>query len=682
MTDALLEHRARLADQVRAKPHLGAILWDAMDDNVIRCNVCSRHCEIPPGAAGWCHQRENHDGIMILPHRGTLGAMLPYVSDTWSYRYGERALWIGGQGCTSACTFCTSTNLALHPDRINVLAPAEVRDVLDTGGQWSYHRGKVRPADVLAQVYRHQAGGVLWGINDALIDIEFFLETSQLIKAAGLFVALHNHGFSTSEVIRLVAQFTDWIYFGFKGSANAEFYDKRMRSAGAVPFVLTNLLTWHRLGVAVTISDIPQPPHWLDDAAAAEHAKVLYSWIAESVGADTPLEVRTMLRPQVGDYDEVVPLLPRNATAQDRRRARERVAMVADVARACGLRYVFSTEPSEVHCAACGGLLVRFDVKHKRLLESHVLAGCCEHCDAAVPVTLADDDPRAYQASLWRERAILERAIPASRLGLQVHIGKQPEPPLAWAGNIRNHHMDKPAGGLWSSSVTAHGIVRWVDYCGVHNPIQLAGQSAWLLRPRPDLPVLRIATEADVLWAFKEFRTPHHWLDVEAMREAGYAGVNVTEAAIRASIAYGEPLSWWHCESTIWFQWAFRGEAEPYRSPPVQHDLQVEGLSVKDPLTIRVDPYWPLKLDPQHCAGWVTGTQMEFHIDAVAHGPDMLACKLLAWNLDVPISADSIRESLTPQDIARIELHILQALDLPTVRFYASRDGEGLVIET
>jgi hypothetical protein len=52
---------------------------------------------------------------------------------------------------------------------------------------------------------------------------------------------------------------------GVKGSADPAFYDRWMKSLGAVPTVLGSAKAWRDAGVFVIVGDLTAPPQMQDD---------------------------------------------------------------------------------------------------------------------------------------------------------------------------------------------------------------------------------------------------------------------------------------------------------------------------------------------------------------------------------------------------------------------------------
>lgn len=394
-------------DDLRVTPDRRAEFWTARTERRLSCELCYRNCAIADGEAGWCKIRKNEGGVMQLAEHGVIGNMQPAVMHLFNWRNHARSAWVSGVGCTSACSFCTSTRLALAPERME-WAYGE-RQVGQDGG-WAYRRAMLHPKGVISLAKRWDCSAVYLGANEPMLTYEFSWDTARLAKQAGLYVHMDTNGFSSVPAIRAIAPFMDLVRVGIKGHADPEFYKKRMRAEGAVPHVLAAAKAWNASPAILIMSDVVAPPHWVDEAAAIEQMRRFYGWIADELGPLTPLELRGMIRPELHYGDWFQALLPRDRTDADLIEFIDRLHLAEAIAAESGLKYVYTDEHRSIACHHCGGELVgkigwvAFDL--------HVTPdGHCEHCGGAVPVTGIS---KAEYAAIQAEDAT-EQSKPTAR---------------------------------------------------------------------------------------------------------------------------------------------------------------------------------------------------------------------------------------------------------------------------
>lgn len=125
--------------------------------------------------------------------------------------------------------------------------------------------------------------------------------------------------------------------------------------------------------------------------------------------------------------------------------------------------------------------------------------------------------------------------------------------------------LNKPSGGMWTSSRRYHGSSAWIEWCE-NERFETGVHRKWLLTPDPDARVAEVDDEPD-LWALHErfgVKEPigndgHHLygLDFYKMSKE-FDGIHLTdEGQWRTRNTQPYNLYGWDCESTVWFNWSF-----------------------------------------------------------------------------------------------------------------------------
>ena len=93
--------------------------WWHWEGGNIRCDLCSRHCNIPPGGTGFCGVRKHvpTQGLESLAYGRPLAWGVDPVEKKPLYHYfpGSSVLSLGTRGCTMRCPYCQNHRLVSAP---------------------------------------------------------------------------------------------------------------------------------------------------------------------------------------------------------------------------------------------------------------------------------------------------------------------------------------------------------------------------------------------------------------------------------------------------------------------------------------------------------------------------------------------------------------------------------------
>lgn len=164
-------------------------------------------------------------------------------------------------------------------------------------------------------------------------------------------------------------------------------------------------------------------------------------------------------------------------------------------------------------------------------------------------------------------------------LGPQLHLGFEPTPAAFPAVTMHTPGIgyrptNQAWGGWWTATLTEDGSSAYVDFNLECSPDVARGFlnhfAWWSLTPQPSVFVLVLDGPDSFKAALSHFRYKQSVeLDFEQIRDAGFAGVHVTDQAARQ---YG-PLTEWTHESTHWLRWAFTDEVTKVEPPAWIHQM-------------------------------------------------------------------------------------------------------------
>lgn len=410
--------------------HAEPVFWEPGRGGSVDCGLCYRRCSLADGESGPCGYRRNSGGRMHLIGHGQITSVVRQIrgfgpDPFLTFKPGATSLFLGGVRCTARCTFCMSTDIVWKPERLPWAAPPD--RAVGGDSAWYGARAYLHPIDAVDAALRVGATQILFGINEPTLSLEWTYDVARLAKHEGLDVCVETNGFTAPEAIRLLAPYVDAVDVGVKGSADPEFYARRMKSPGAVPAVLQSLAEWRKAGVHLIVGDLIAPPYMQDDATFEESARRLYDHLVAELGSHTVVLTTAIYEPgAMTDGPMATLLVGRDG---DPAAYADRVSRAHELARAAGLPYVHGKEKLQqtISCHSCGGALLEFadrctlgwTISGARdddpcvmarsycpwwRVRTHVTASCCDHCGARVPIVAL---PPAQQRSM---RQFVERA--------------------------------------------------------------------------------------------------------------------------------------------------------------------------------------------------------------------------------------------------------------------------------
>ena len=392
--------------------HAEPVFWEPAADGSVDCGLCYRRCSLAEGEAGPCGFRRNAGGRIELVGHGQITSVVRQIrgfgpDPFLTYKPGATSLFLGGVRCTARCTFCMSTDIVWKPDRLPWAAPPD--RAVGGDSAWYGARAYLHPVDAVDAALRVGATQILFGINEPTLSLEWTHDVARLAKHEGLDVCVETNGFTTPEAIRYLAPYVDAVDVGVKGSADPEFYAKRMKSPDAVPAVLQSLTEWRNAGVHLIVGDLIAAPYMQDDHAFEESARRFYGRLVDGLGPHTPVLTTAIFEP--GPMTDGPMAALQVGRGGDSDAYTDRLGRAFDLAREAGLRYAHGKEALDqtIACHGCGGALLEFrercttgwyasDLSDDNpcvmarsycpwwRVRTHVTGSRCDHCGVRVPV--------------------------------------------------------------------------------------------------------------------------------------------------------------------------------------------------------------------------------------------------------------------------------------------------------
>jgi pyruvate formate lyase activating enzyme len=310
-----------------SEPH-DAMLWEALDDRAVRCELCGHRCVIKEGQYGLCRVRQNLAGALKSLNYGAVVALnVDPIEKKPLFHVlpGTQSLSLAAPGCNFQCAFCQNWQISQSP-----------RSGRGIDGQ------AVSPEQIVSAAKTHDCDSISYTYTEPTVFFELAWETSRLAHEQGILNCFVSNGYLTPAAIEKIAPWLDAINVDLKAFRDETY--RRVMKASLQP-VLAGLKALVQAGIWVEVTTLVVPgmndsPEELGDIAR---------FIAENLGKHVPWHVSRFH----GDYQMgQVPATPI-----------ETLRAACRLGREAGLKYVYSgNAPGEVdertRCPACGEVVI------------------------------------------------------------------------------------------------------------------------------------------------------------------------------------------------------------------------------------------------------------------------------------------------------------------------------------
>ncbi len=330
-----------------------ACLYERLDKNRVRCDLCSHRCTIAAGHRGICGVRENRDGrLETLVYGELIARHIDPIEKKPIFHLapGSRAYSIATVGCNFKCVFCQNADIAQMP--------------ADQSGRITGNRCTADA--VVADAAAAGCASIAYTYTEPTVFFEFVLDTARIAKSRGLYNVLVTNGYMSAEALEMIAPVLDAANVDLK-AFDDNFYRKRC-GARLAP-VLDTLRRMKEKGILVEVTTLIIPTLNDDDAQLT----ALAGFIAGDLGIDTPWHI-SRFHPTYRLLDQ-----PPTPVATLRR--------AAAIGKKAGLRYVYMGNVpgkggEDTACWQCGKTVI--ERTGYRVRRVGLSAGKCRHCGAEI----------------------------------------------------------------------------------------------------------------------------------------------------------------------------------------------------------------------------------------------------------------------------------------------------------
>ena len=306
-----------------------AMLFEALPDSRVRCNVCQWRCIIGPDKFGVCRVRQNREGkLYLLNYALVSSAAVDPIEKKPLFHFfpGSEVFSLGGWGCNFHCQDCQNWEIACTD------VPANASQV-------------VNPEAAIEIARQHGSGGIAWTYNEPAIWLEYTLDSARLARENKLYTVYVTNGYSTPEALDAIGPYLDAWRVDIKGFSDALYKNlaKISKWRGILDVAKRAKEKWG-MHVEVVTNIIPTMND--DD----EQLQGIAGWIRSELGQLTPWHV-TRFYP----HRHISDLPPTPIATLERAIA---------IGREAGLRFIYAGNipghsSENTTCYSCGKLVVK-----------------------------------------------------------------------------------------------------------------------------------------------------------------------------------------------------------------------------------------------------------------------------------------------------------------------------------
>ena len=336
------------------KEMIETILYDKLEDNKVRCNICRHRCMVPIGKYGYCRTRMNRDGILytlIFGRVSSFNANPIEMKPLFHFFPGSLCFSMGTSGCNFRCPGCQNWEIS--------------RMSVEESGAGTE---KITPEESIALAVRYKCQGISWTFNEPAIWLEYTIDGAKRAKEKGLYTAYVTNGFITPEGLDSISPYLDAFRVDIKGFSEETY--KKISSVSAWSGVLDSAKRakhTHNMHVEC----VTNVTHGINDDE--NELLEMAQWIRDELGPDTPWHI-TRFYPHL-DFSNI-PITPISNLERIRRRGLD-----------AGLRYVYlgnvPGHPGEnTYCYTCKEMLI--ERKGYLVMKFNIKNGRCPECGTEI----------------------------------------------------------------------------------------------------------------------------------------------------------------------------------------------------------------------------------------------------------------------------------------------------------
>lgn len=337
-----------------------ALLYEKLENKIIRCFLCAHRCRIALGEFGFCGVRENSGGILYTHAYGKAAAVhVDPIEKKPLYHFlpGSRSFSIATIGCNFRCEFCQNWEISQ--------SSFDKKGLIPRGGAPDLEEEEFLPEEIVEEAIKNKCQSISYTYTEPTVFFEYALDTSKLAKEHGLYNIFVTNGYMTKEALETIKPYLDAANVDLKFFKDSSY--KKICSASLEP-VLDTIRLMKELKIWVEITTLVVPGENDSD----EELGGIAEFIA-GVDKNIPWHV-SRFHP---DY-KFIHHHPTPETSLEKARG---------IGRRAGLKFIYAGNVygwgNDTKCPACDKLLIKRE--GFGILEYNIEKGRCRYCTADIP---------------------------------------------------------------------------------------------------------------------------------------------------------------------------------------------------------------------------------------------------------------------------------------------------------